>query len=926
MDDGYPAQWEFDAVLADGGTVRIRPIRRDDAPLHRAFFERLSPETRYLRFFSPKPTISETEVEHFTSVDYRDRMAFVALTGGRIIAVARYDRLPRPGDDPEAPTEAEVAFVIDDQHQGRGIGSMLLELLAAAAREAGIERFTAEVLPDNQRMLRVFHDAGYRTDDTFADGVVKVAFPIAPTDAAFAVMESREHHAESRSIGRLLRPRSVAVIGASDRPGTIGYHLFRNVLAGGFDGAVHAVNPAAPEVAGVPEIAGVRAVPSVLDIEGPVDLAVVAVPARSVPGVVDQCAAKSVGGVVVISAGFGETGPDGAALELDVLERARRGGMRLVGPNCMGVANTAIGLNATFAPTPPRPGRVAFQSQSGAVGIALLARAARLGIGISSFVSVGNKADVSGNDLLQYWEDDPGTDVILLYLESFGNPRKFSRIARRVSQRKPIVAVKSGRSRAGLRAASSHTAAVATSDVAVGALFRQTGVVRVDTLDELFDVTQVLASQPLPAGDRVAIVGNSGGPGILAADAAEGAGLVVAELGATTQASLRALLGPNAAVRNPVDMVASAGPAQYRQALELVLADDAVDAVIVIFTPPLVTRLDEVADAVAEAVAGNDGARADRPGTGPSSKPVVAAVLAGPEPPDGFQGGGGRRRIPMFTTPEPAVIALGRVVEYARWRRRDPGRVPDLAGIDRAGASVLIAEALDGAPEGRWLDADAGVALLDAFGIPTVEVCRAGDPDEAVAIAERFGYPVALKAASGALVHKSDVGGLRLDLRSARQVRDAFAGMEAEVGDDLGGIVVQRMARPGVETIVGLVQDRAFGPLVMFGMGGVATELLADRAFRVVPLTDVDAHELVRGLRGSPLLFGYRGTPPVAVDALEDVLVRVGVLADACPEVSELDLNPVIVSERGVAVVDVKVRVRPVEPALPPHVPRLRSG
>jgi acyl-CoA synthetase (NDP forming) len=604
-----------------------------------------------------------------------------------------------------------------------------------------------------------------------------------------------------------------------------------------------------------------------------------------------------------------------------VLDRARRGGMRLVGPNCLGVANTAVGLDATFAPTPPRPGRVAFQSQSGAIGIALLARAASMGIGISSFVSVGNKADVSGNDLLQYWEDDPGTDVILLYLESFGNPRRFSRIARRVSQRKPIVAVKSGRSRAGLRAASSHTAAAATSEVAVEALFRQTGVVRVDTLDELFEVTQVLASQPLPGGDRVAIVGNSGGPGILAADAADGAGLEVVELGAATQDALRALLGPHAAVRNPVDMVASAQPAQYRRAVELVLADEAVDAVIVIFTPPLVTRLDEVAEAVAQAVGGVD----DAVDEGPPPKPVVAAVLAGPEAPPAFRGGDGRRSIPMFTTPEPAAIALGRVAEYARWRRRDPGRVPELPGIDRPGASALVGETVAGAPQGRWLDADEATTLLDAFGIPTVEVRRAASPDEASAIAEAFGFPVALKAASGAMVHKSDVGGLRLDLRSGQQVRDAFVAMQAQLGPDLGGIVVQRMARPGIETIVGLVQDPAFGPLVMFGMGGTATELLADRSFRVVPLTDVDAHELVRGLRGSPLLFGYRGAAPVAVDVLEDVLVRIGVLADTCPEVSELDLNPVIVSEKGVAVVDAKVRVRPVEPALPAYVPRLRA-
>jgi len=877
-------------VLADGGTVHLRPIRPSDGPAHLAFFERLSPETRYYRFFGPKQHLSEAEVTYFTTVDYEDRMALVALLDDHIIAVARYDRIP--GSD-----EAEVAFVIDDAQQGRGLGTLMLEHLAGTALENGIARFVAETLPGNERMLQVFHDAGYQTVDRFADGVIQVAFSIDPTDAAAAVIEKREHRAEARSIYRMLNPRSVAVVGASHEVGTIGYHLFLNLLNGGFSGPVYPVNPTTRHVASVPTY------PSIADVPGDVDLAIIAVPAPAVADVIDQCAAKGAMGVVVVSAGFSEIGPEGAALEREVLDRARRAGLRLVGPNCIGVVNTAVGLDATFAPTPPLPGRVGFLSQSGALGIALLDWTERLGIGISSFVSIGNKADVSGNDLLQYWEDDPDTDVILLYLESFGNPRKFARLARRISQRKPIVAVKSGRTSSGTRAASSHTASAASPDVAVSALFHQAGVVRVDTLEELFDVAQIFASQPLPQGRGVAIVSNSGGPGILAADACEGAGLDVVELSEASRGRLRGLLGPNAAVRNPVDMVASVGPAHYEEALRIVHADESVDTVIVIFTPPLVTRADDVAEAIA---------RVGRTVT----KPMVANFLASREVPAALQGGSdddgvARRRVPSYPSPEPAAIALGRVVQYAEWCRHDPGEVPDLEGIDRERARALVDDALVAHPDGAWLDADLATALLASYGVPVVEVQRAADDDEAVAIAETFGYPVALKAASGAMVHKTDVGGLRLDLRSPQQVRDAFIAMKTLVGDALGGIVVQRMAHPGVETIVGLVQDRAFGPLVMFGMGGVATELMADRAFRILPLTDVDASELVRSLRGSPLLFGYRGSQPANVALLEDLLVRVALLADELPEVAELDLNPVTVSEHSAQAVDVKVRVQP---------------
>jgi acyl-CoA synthetase (NDP forming) len=585
--------------------------------------------------------------------------------------------------------------------------------------------------------------------------------------------------------------------------------------------------------------------------------------------------------------------------------------MRLVGPNCMGVINTdpAVSMNATFAPVPPLPGPVAFLSQSGGLGIAILEEAARLGIGVSSFVSVGNKADVSGNDLIQYWEQDERTAVILLYLESFGNPRKFARIARRVSRVKPIVAVKGGRTAAGRRGAASHTAALASPDVAVDALFHQAGVIRVDTLEELFAVAQVLSTQPVPAGRRVGIVGNAGGPGILAADACEGAGLEVPELSEATQAELRSFLPPTAGVRNPVDMVASATAADYERALRAVAADPGIDAVIAMFTPPLVTRADDVARAIAAAAE-------------QSAKPVVANFLAQSGTPEPLRTG--TRVVPSFAFPETAARALAAAARYGEWLARPEGTVPTFDDIDRDAARAVVAAAVASHPDGCWLDAESAARLLCAYRIPVAAVQRVGSADEAVAAAEALGLPVALKAAAPELVHKSDVGGVRLDLASGDEVRRAYEEMAAALGERMGGALVQRMVPAGVETIVGVVQDPAFGPLVMFGSGGTAVELFGDRAFRILPLTDLDAAELVRATKGSPLLFGYRGAPPTDVGALCDVLLRVATLADEVPEVAEADLNPVIVSPSGAVVVDAKIRLVPHAAAPEDAVRRLR--
>jgi acetyl coenzyme A synthetase (ADP forming)-like protein len=899
LPEGYPSQFDADVVLSDGGTVLIRPIRPDDAPALARFHERLSAESIYLRYFSPHPRLSEKELQFLTTVDYRLRMALVAVLGDEIVGVARYEGR-------EGKTDAEVAFLVDDNHHGRGIGTVLLEWLAVAAREAGIVDFYATTLWENQRMLTVFREAGFQTKSVVGGGEVSVRFPVADsTDLAVAIAR-REHRAEARSVGRLLAPRSIAVVGAGQSRTGVGHQVLRNLLEGDFQGPVYPINPKAGSVGGV------RAYASVLDVPDDIDLAVICVPAATVPEVIAQCAAKHVGGIVMITAGFAEAGGDGAAVERDVVRLARRHGMRMVGPNCMGVINTAptVAMNGTFAPVAPLPGRVALCSQSGAIGIAALERSARLGLGISSFVSVGNKADVSGNDLLQYWEDDLGTDVILLYLESFGNPGKFHRIASRVARRKPIIAVKSGRSKAGSRGASSHTAAMASPDLAVDAIFRQTGVIRVDTMEQLFDTAAVLAHQPLPDGRRVAIVGNSGGPGVLAADACEAAGLTVPELSPATQSALAACLPPAAGIRNPVDMMASADPDTYRAAVRILLADADVDAVIVVCTPTHAAPIDGVAGALAVVAAEGQ------------TKPLVANLVGYEGIPEVLRG---EHAVPCFPFPETAAHALARAAWYGEWRHRPPGQMPVLEGIDVRPSRLMVADFLDSQPEGGWLDPGVAGELLATFGIPVEPLVTVASAAEAVAAAAAAGGPVALKAAG--VLHKTDVGGVRLGVTAdtAASAYDEMADRVERAGaGPLQGAYVQAMTAPGVETIAGVVRDPSFGPLVMFGLGGTAAELIGDRVLRVAPLSVEDADEMVRSLRSSPLLFGYRGAAPADVVGLADVLLRLSMLGQQVPELAELDLNPVIAGPNGVRVVDWRVRLAPTNPQTGGDLRRLR--
>ncbi len=894
------ARWESDVLLSDGRPLHVRLSRADDAESLRAFHARLSPETVYLRYFSAKPRLSQRFVDAFTHVDLDRHAVLFALDGAAIVAMASYDRLG--GSD-----AAEFAVVVDDAQQGRGIGTLLLEHLVAIAREHGIRRVVADTLPYNKPMLRVFADSGFPLERSFEDGLAHVAFPIERTPEALARVEAREHQADALSIARLLAPRSVAVVGAGRSPAGLGRAVLRNLVAGGFRGAIYPVNPNATELEGLPVFGRCE------DIPDDVDLGVIAVPAERVLDAARALATRHARGLLVISSGFSEIGPEGAARERDLLELARAHGMRIIGPNCLGVLNTAdaVRLNATFIPTPPVAGRVAFLSQSGALGMALLGRCQRLGVGISSFVSAGNKVDVSGNDLLQYWEDDPGTDVILLYLESFGNPRKFARVAPRVARRKPIIAVKSGRSVSGSRAAASHTAAAAVPDALVDALFRQAGVIRVDTLEQLFDVARLLAGQPAPRGRRVAILGNSGGPAVIAADACEAERLAVPEFSAATQLRLRAALPRAASLANPVDLIAAATPRDYESALGLVLESGEVDTVLVVHTSAGPAHRDAVTRALARA-------------TQNASAPVLACFVADDEAGDIALSGS--RRIPVYAFPEPAVHALARAAKWAEWRDSPAGEVPRFEDVDPARARAAIARELASRPAGGWLRFGVAEEILGAYGIPLACTQPAGSAAEAAAESSRLGKPVALKCGNADLVHKSDVGGVALELRTPDEVERAYRAMQAALGPRMGGGLVQEMVEDGVETIVGLLQDPAFGPVLLFGIGGIATELLGDRAFRLLPLTDLAARELVRSTKTAPLLFGFRGSPAVDVAGLEQLLLRVARLADDVPEIVEMDLNPVRVTPTRAVVLDAKVRIAPFQPLPDLGVRRMPRG
>ncbi|WEO94812.1 GNAT family N-acetyltransferase [Streptomyces sp. FXJ1.172] len=912
----YPAHWEADVVLRDGGTARIRPITIDDADRLVSFYEQVSDESKYYRFFAPYPRLSAKDVHRFTHHDFVDRVGLAATIGGEFIATVRYDRIGTDGMPASAPAdEAEVAFLVQDAQQGRGVASALMEHIAAVARERGIRRFAAEVLPANTKMIKVFTDAGYTQKRSFEDGVVRLEFDLEPTDRSLAVQRAREQRAEARSVRRLLAPGSVAVIGVGRAPGGVGRSVLGNIRDGGYGGRLHAVNRAFPE--DLKEVDGVPAYRSVRDVEGPVDLAVVAVPADHVPAVVAECGEHGVQGLVVLSAGYAESGPEGRERQRALVRHARAYGMRIIGPNAFGLINTApdVRLNASLAPEMPRAGRIGLFAQSGAIGIALLSRLHRRGggvtgvTGVSTFVSAGNRADVSGNDVLQYWYDDPETDVALMYLESIGNPRKFTRLARRTAAAKPLVVVQ------GVGSVPQGHAVRATRlpHATVSELLRQAGVLRVDTITELVDTGLLLARQPLPGGPRVAILGNSESLGVLAYDRCVAEGLRPSP---------------------PLDLTTGATAEDFHRALAAALADSTNDAVVVTAIPaigegsPGDAELAEALRSAAAAVPGKPvlvvhvelgglaealSAAASTAPQAVEKSPRTGAAGAAPLPTAGAAPADGTRLIPAYPAAERAVRALAEAVEYGQWQRdaADPGKVPEYDDIDEKGAARLIGELL-ARGEGLTISAAETCELLGKYGIHVRRALPAPTPDAAVEAARTLGYPVALKATAPHLRHRADLGGVRLDLADEEQLRRAYGELT-----ELFGIpqelrpVVQGMAPRGVDTVVRAVIDPAAGAVLSFGLAGAASQLLGDMAHRLIPVTDREATSLVRSIRTAPLLFGWRGSTPVDTPALEELLLRVSRLVDDHPEVVAVTLEPVVVAPHGVSALGATVRLAP---------------
>jgi acyl-CoA synthetase (NDP forming)/GNAT superfamily N-acetyltransferase len=922
------------ALLADGRTVEIRPAGAEDFTAVKAMHEAMSPNNAYLRFFSLSRVAAEQEARRVTRDPRPDHAALLALYDGKVVGVASYE-VARDGGK-----TAEVAFAVSDDMHHRGIATLLLEHLVSLARARQLEALTAETLQENTGMLRVFSDAGLPVVSKREDGVVAITIPL-PPDTALTTLASRqledyldtvaarERSANVASLRPIFAPGSVAVIGASRHTGTVGRTVLDNVKAGGYAGQLYAVNPAvfrgnpgAPtdppmparagliaETASAPgphgptdtpvrTIGGVPCFPDVASLPETPDLAVLAVPPLAIVDTAEACGQRGVRGLVVLTAAID------APVSADLLAACRRHGMRLIGPNCFGVAVPSIGLDATFAAANPAAGSVGLVMQSGGIGFAMVDHLTRLGIGISSFASVGNKLDVSSNDLLMWWEQDGQTKVAVLYIESFGNPRKFGRTARRVSRKMPVLTVHAGRSEAGQRAAASHTAAIASPLVTREALFEQAGIIATPSFGELMGATALLATQPPPDGRTVAIVSNVGGAGVLAADACTDLGLDVHHPGGETRQRLRALVPAGGSVNGPVDTAATVSADGFRQVLEALDADADVNAIIALVLKTGATG--DLLQAIAEADV---------------SGPLAVVVLNQPEAVRLVEGKGGK--VPAYAYPEVAARALSRAVKYAEWRATPRQTVPAFRDVDAERAREIVHAFLGPHPDGGWLPQPDVIALLQLYRIPLVPTTIARTEDEAVSAAAQSGYPVVLKGEVPGLTHKTDAGAVLLDLRTEAGVRSGYRRLADRFGGRLTGVAVQPMLAGGTEVLVGVKDDQMFGPLVVFGLGGVATEVLADHAARLAPLTEADADTLINSVHSAPLLRGHRGSPAADLAALRDVLLRVSRLTEDLPEITELDLNPVVALSDGAVTVDARIRVAPQSPQ-DPFLRRLR--
>ena len=895
----YPSQYETDVLLKDGSSILLRPIKVDDAKNWVEFVGRLGERTKHLRFHYVPKEMGLEDAVRFCTVDYRNTFAFVAEVLREkkrdIVAIGRYYRLPDHHS-------AEVALAIEDSYQGRGLGTSILEQLADVARANDIDRFEAEVLAENEQMMSVFRNYGFHVTSELQTGVYRVTFPIARTPAVLEKEAERERASTLASLHWLLKPQSIAVVGASRHAGTIGYLLLQCLTDSGFSGKIYPVNP------NTESLMSLQTYPSVLAIPGDIDMAIIAVPAKIVGKVADECGHKRVHTLVVISDGFKEVGPEGASRERELRDIALGHGMRIIGPNCMGVINTdpSIKLNATFSPVYPPTGNVAFLSQSGAMGLVVLEYASNLDIGISTFVSVGNRADISSNDLMEYWEQDPSTDVILLYLESFGNPRKFSRIARRVTAKKPVVAVKGGSTQAGSRAAASHTGAMATSDVVSDVLFQHAGIIRVNLMEEMFDVAALLSNQPLPRGRRLVIVTNGGGPGIIAADSAARNGLVLPQPSQEMIGKLKSVVKRDISLHNPLDTTAGADADEFRAILRLFADDKDSDAVLAIFIPPVVESMGDFEASIRDVAQDFWNAR----------KPLLACVLGQ----RGFKAklGSSGRFVPTYPFPEEATSALSKAVEHAEVLQKPTGKIPEFTGIKRDEARDLVGKAMTRSMERPlWMKPEEISGLLSCYGMHFVETITAKTPAEAGAAAAKTGFPAAVKLDSSTITHKSDVGGVLLDLGSEDKVKQAFNEIRTRLKKEgrlheMQGVVVQKMVKEGVEAIVGVTQDPLFGPLIMFGSGGVYAELMKDVVLRLHPISDFDAKEMVDSIKMASLFKGFRGSPPADIGAIQDLLLRLSAMVEDIPNIAELDFNPVKVMPQGKGyyIVDARIMLK----------------
>jgi acyl-CoA synthetase (NDP forming)/GNAT superfamily N-acetyltransferase len=879
------------ALLADGSTAEIRAASPEDFAAVRAMHAAMSPENLYLRFFGISRGAAEQEARRLCRPPGTTHAVLLAWLNGDVIGAASYE--PGPAGD-----TAEVAFAVADGMHRRGIATLLLEHLVSLARDRQIRSFTAQTLSENSAMLRVFADAGLAMTRRWADGVVELSFAI-PRQAGLSqdspyldAVAGREGRADVASLAHLLRPGSIAVVGAGRGGQSIGRMILRNIRGAGFTGPVYPVNPH------VTELDGTACYPVMAALPAPAELAVIAVPPGLVPAAARDCGERGTKALIVITAGLDHV------QEAELLAACRRYGMRLLGPNCLGAAVPSAGLDATFAAHRPAAGSAGVAVQSGGIGIALLDQLSQLGVGISSFASVGDKLDVSGNDLLCWWEQDGLTRLAVLYLESFGNPRKFARTARRVGRKMPVLTVHAGRSAPGQLAAASHTAAIAAPLITREALFAQAGIIATTGLGELLEVAAFLAVQPPPAGHHVAIVSNAGGAGVLAADACTEAGLIVHAMSGQALTCLREALPPGASVTGPVDTTAGVSEASFRACLEAAGADQGVSAVLALIAP---TAAGDLIPAITSARV---------------TVPITAVILGQPEAVRLLRGGG-NTTVPAYAYPESAARALGRAAQYGAWLTTPAGTVPELDGIRAADGRSLIAAFLSGTPGGGWLPEAQTSELLRCYGIPLAGSRVAGDAGAAVLAAAELGYPVVLKAIVTGLVHKSDAGAVRLDLRTAGEVRAAFGELAATFGPQLSGALLQPMITGGIEVIMGIVQEPVFGPLLVFGLGGVATEVLGDHVARLAPLTDTDASSMIGSIRAAPLLLGHRGKPPADLAALSAALLRLSRLAEDLPEVAELDLNPVIARPDGVTVVDARIRVTS-QLTADPYLRRLR--